>query len=183
MYFLYVAIFSLWKNAWLLIRTNLNSLYQKTLCGMFGWNWPSGSGEDFQKLSIFFTFLLISPLRKRARSFIWKKLNPFNLIQGYSVPSLVEIGPVVLDRKSSMYFPYVAISLWQRAWSFMFWVLFIECEWYFQSLSFSHLISLALHFSLKYKQSCPCQNFQGTITSWICEISITNLHGKTWNTY
>ena len=45
---------------------------------LFGWNWFSGSGEDFQKLSIFFQFLLLSPLRKRARSFIWKKLNPFD---------------------------------------------------------------------------------------------------------
>ena len=39
--------------------------------------------------------------------------------QGCSVPSLVEIGPVVLENKSSLYFHYVAIiSLWQaRAWT------------------------------------------------------------------
>ena len=62
---------------------NLNKFeFPRILCVMFGWNWPSGSGEDFQKLSIFFHFLLLSPLRKRAMS-----------TQGWSVPSLVEIGP------------------------------------------------------------------------------------------
>ena len=55
-----VNVFSLcdyylpWKNAWPLIWTNLNSLYPRILCAMFGWNWQGGSGEDFQKLSIFF---------------------------------------------------------------------------------------------------------------------------------
>ena len=43
--------------------------------------------------------------------------NWIPLTQGCSVPSLVEIGPVVLENKSSMYFHCVAIiSLWQRAW-------------------------------------------------------------------
>ena len=71
MYFLYVTFISLVKI--------LISLYPRILCVMFGWNWPSGSGIDFQKLSIYFLkFLLLSPLRKRARSFIWKKLNPLN---------------------------------------------------------------------------------------------------------
>ena len=77
--FLYVAIISpLKKNAWPFIRTNLNSLYPRILCVMFGWNWPRGSGEDFEKLSIFFLiFAIISPYIK-GKSFIWKKLNPFN---------------------------------------------------------------------------------------------------------
>ena len=50
------------------------------------------------------------------------EINLIPLTQGCSVPSLVEIGPVVLEMKSpdSMYFYFVAIiPLWQRAWSFI----------------------------------------------------------------
>ena len=78
------CIFSMWllcsleKNAWPLIwKKKEFPLPKNTLCHVC-WNWPSGSGEDFQKLSIFFQFLLLSPLRKRAMSLIWKKLNTFN---------------------------------------------------------------------------------------------------------
>ena len=39
--------------------TKLNSLYPRILCVLFGWNWPSSSGEDLQKLSIFF-FIFVS---------------------------------------------------------------------------------------------------------------------------
>ena len=76
--------------------------------------------EIFKSCLYIFNWLLLSPLRKRAWSFIWKKLNSLN--SRISVPSLVEIGPVVLEKKSSdsMYFHFVAIiSLWQRAWSFI----------------------------------------------------------------
>ena len=31
---------------WFFIWTNLNSLHPKMLCAKFGWNWPSGFGED-----------------------------------------------------------------------------------------------------------------------------------------
>ena len=34
------------KRVWLFIKTNLNPLHPKMLCAKFGWNWPSGSGED-----------------------------------------------------------------------------------------------------------------------------------------
>ena len=36
-----------WKRAWLFIWRNMNSLYPKMICGKFGWNWSSSSGEDF----------------------------------------------------------------------------------------------------------------------------------------
>ena len=35
------------KIEWPPNSTNLNSFHQKMLCAKFGWNWPSGSGEDF----------------------------------------------------------------------------------------------------------------------------------------
>ena len=66
-------------------------------------------------------FIIISPL-KRAGPFIWKTWIPFT--QGCFVPSLVEIGPVVLEKKiltfSSMYFHYfIIISPWKKAGPFI----------------------------------------------------------------
>ena len=46
MYFCFIVIFSPWKKAGPLMRTNFNPLYRKILCAKFGWNWPSVSGEE-----------------------------------------------------------------------------------------------------------------------------------------
>ena len=46
MYFCYFVIISLWKRAGPFIWTNLNPLHPRMLCVKFGWNWPSGFGED-----------------------------------------------------------------------------------------------------------------------------------------
>ena len=46
MYFCHFAIISPWKGAWPFIWTNLNLLYPRMFCVKFGWNWPSGSGEE-----------------------------------------------------------------------------------------------------------------------------------------
>ena len=46
MYFCYFVSISSWKIAGPFICSNLNSLHQCMFCTMFGWNWPSGSGED-----------------------------------------------------------------------------------------------------------------------------------------
>ena len=35
-----------WKRAWLFIWINLNSFHPRMHCAKFGWNWPSGSGEE-----------------------------------------------------------------------------------------------------------------------------------------
>ena len=43
------ATISTWKKAWPLNWTNLNSFYTRMLCGKFGWNWPTGYGDDFFK--------------------------------------------------------------------------------------------------------------------------------------
>ena len=92
---------SLEKN-WPFIWINLNPLHPKILCAKFCWNWPSGFGEeDFKNLSMYFcNFVIISPW-KRAEPFIW---TPFTL--GWFVPSLVEIGPVVLEKKVKMWKVY-----------------------------------------------------------------------------
>ena len=46
MYFHYFVFISPWKRAGPFIWTNLNPLHPRMLCAKFGWNWPSGSGED-----------------------------------------------------------------------------------------------------------------------------------------
>ena len=56
---------------------------------------PCGSGEDLKILLKNFRYIKIIFPWKRAEPIIWKKTwIPFT--QGYFVPSLVEIGPVVL---------------------------------------------------------------------------------------
>ena len=45
-YFRYFVIISHWKRSGPFIWTNLNPLYLRMLCAKFGWNWPSGSGEE-----------------------------------------------------------------------------------------------------------------------------------------
>ena len=79
MYFRNFVTVSPWKKTGPLIWTNLNPLHQRMLCGKFGWNWPSGSGEeDFFYFSMYSRyFVIISPL-KRAGALIWTNLNPFH---------------------------------------------------------------------------------------------------------
>ena len=48
MYFHYFVIISPWKRAEPCIWRNLNPLYQRMLCVKFGWNRPSGSGEEMK---------------------------------------------------------------------------------------------------------------------------------------
>ena len=47
MYFRYFEIISSWKTAGSFIWTNLIPLHPRMHCAKFGWNWTSGSGEDF----------------------------------------------------------------------------------------------------------------------------------------
>ena len=46
MYFWNLVIISPWKRASPFICINLNYLYWRLLCAMFGWNWHVGSGEE-----------------------------------------------------------------------------------------------------------------------------------------
>ena len=46
MYFRYFVIISPWDRVGPFIWTNLNPLHPRMLCAKFGWNWPSGSGEE-----------------------------------------------------------------------------------------------------------------------------------------
>ena len=42
------------KKAWPFFWTKSNTFYTKILCAWFGWNWSSGSGEDFWSFSMYF---------------------------------------------------------------------------------------------------------------------------------
>ena len=46
MYFCFFIIISPWKRAWPFICINLNPLNPRMLFAKFGWNWPTGSGEE-----------------------------------------------------------------------------------------------------------------------------------------
>ena len=46
MYFRHFIIIFPWKRAWPFFWTNLYPLHPRMLCAKFGWNWPSGSGEE-----------------------------------------------------------------------------------------------------------------------------------------
>ena len=74
--------------------------HPKMICAKFGWNWRSGSEEEDFFVNVFSqvrNYLLL----KKERAL---HLNPF--IQGCFVPSLVEIGPVVLENKLTMWKVY-----------------------------------------------------------------------------
>mgnify|MGYP003684358579 CR=1 FL=1 len=58
-YFHYFVIISPMERAGPFIWINLNALYPRMLCAKFGWNWPSGSGEEDEN---------VKSLRKRRRT-------------------------------------------------------------------------------------------------------------------
>ena len=88
-----------WEFIGLFIWTNLNPLHPRMLFAKFGWNWLCGSAEDFK----FHTFVIISPWKRAALHFK-KSWIPFT--QECFVPSVVEIGPVVLEKTMKMWKVY-----------------------------------------------------------------------------
>ena len=81
MYFHYFVIISPWKRADPFIWTNLNPLYPRVLCAKFGWNWPSGSGEEnFLICQYIFTHLILSFLGKERGPSFEQTWIPFTQI-------------------------------------------------------------------------------------------------------
>ena len=77
--------------------TNLIPFHTRILCAIYGWNWHIGSEEDFCQCFIFCYFFLTHYGKwQQSFSFDWT-WYPFT--QGCFVQSLVEIGPVVLEKK------------------------------------------------------------------------------------
>ena len=106
MYFRNFITISPWKRVGALYFNKLESPSPKdTLCQdwlkLAKWFWR----RRFLKfVNVFFAILSLSPLEKGAGSFIGTNLNPFT--QEWFVPSLVEIGPVVLEKKLKMWKVY-----------------------------------------------------------------------------
>ena len=123
MYLHYFVIVSPWKKVWPFIWTNINLLHPRMLCAKFGWNWPSGFGEeDFLISSMYFRyFVIISPWIGTG-PFIWTNLNPLHPRMlcakfGWNWPSGFGEEDFLI---SSMYFRYFAIiSPWRRLGPFI----------------------------------------------------------------
>ena len=109
------------------IWTNLNPNHSRMICAKFGWNGPSGSGEEVQNVKslqtdgqtkdnrwsekltwaseklfhfpqcIFTILVMISPWKRKC-PFLWTNLNFLHPLI-YSLPGLVEISTVVLEIK------------------------------------------------------------------------------------
>ena len=88
--FLSFCYYPPWGRVWAFICKNLNSIYHRVLCAMFGSNEPSGSGEDFFNIFnrnlLFCNYLLLQegvalnldklefPPAKDALCQVWLKL-------------------------------------------------------------------------------------------------------------
>ena len=97
-----------------LICLKLNPHYPWMLCAKFGWNWPSRFKKILQFRQCFFCYFNILCTCKRAWPLLEQTWIPFNSV--CFVPSLVEISPVVLEKKIFKFFQYIfAISL-KRVW-------------------------------------------------------------------
>jgi hypothetical protein len=95
-FYIFVIISPL-KRTWPFIWTYLNSLHPRIICTKFDSVWPTGSGVDFSKFSVHFqSFAIISPWRG-AIPFLWINLNPLH--PKMILPSLVKIGPMVLEKR------------------------------------------------------------------------------------
>ena len=109
---------------WFFIWRNLNPLHPRMLCAKIDWNWLNGSGEEtFLISSMYFCYFVISPLWKGQGLSFEQTWNPFT--QGCIVPSLVEIGRVVLEKKF-FYFVNVFSLFYNNLPLKMGWVLHLN---------------------------------------------------------
>ena len=100
-------------NCFCYLALSLNSWM---ICAKFDWNWPRCSREkDF--LNVGNVFSLLSPLGKGHRPSFDQTC--ITIIQGCFVPSLVEICPVALKKKTFKCQSFIFdIFPWKRAWWF-----------------------------------------------------------------
>ena len=84
-----------YKNIIVLHLNKLESPLPKDALWQFGWYWPSGSGDESFLISSIIS--LLSPLGKEQGPSFEQTSIPFT--QGCFVPSLIEIGPVVFEKK------------------------------------------------------------------------------------
>ena len=101
MTFRYFVIISPWKGAWPFIWTNVNPLPKRMLWAKIGWNLPGGSWKEdlnFVTVHLVSLFRNYFPFEKNLALYFKMNWTPFT--QGCFVPSSVEIGQVVLEKKT-----------------------------------------------------------------------------------
>ena len=79
----------IWElNVYIIVFQILNSLHSWMLCGNFGWNWPTGSGEEDFKISskFFCNLVMISPWKGAYKALY---LNEFEFPSPKAVMSQV----------------------------------------------------------------------------------------------
>ena len=106
---------------WFFIWTYLNPLHPM-LCARFGWNWPSGSEEDFLIPSMYFRYFVIISPWNRTRPFIWTNLNPLHprmLCTKFGLNWLSGSGEEDFVISSMNFRFFVIISPWKRAGPFI----------------------------------------------------------------
>ena len=96
------VIITSWKRAWSFTWTNLNALHPRMHCCKFGWNWAGDSGEEdfLNAVNVISLFCNYLPFGKGNGPLFDQKWIPF--YQGCIMPSLLKIGPVVLEKKSKI---------------------------------------------------------------------------------
>ena len=121
MYFRYFVIISPWKRVGPFIWTNLNPLYPRMFCAKFGWNWPSGSGEEdffnfINVFSLFHNYMYLpleeggalhlnkfeSPLPKDALCQVWLKLAQWFWRRRWQCEKFTDGRRTTGDKKSSL---------------------------------------------------------------------------------
>ena len=78
---------------------HLNALHPRMHCCKFGWNWAGDSGEEdfLNAVNVISLFCNYLPFGKGNGPLFDQKWIPF--YQGCIMPSLLKIGPVVLEKK------------------------------------------------------------------------------------
>ena len=96
----------LYENLMVLHLNKLESPLPKDALFQFGLNWPSGSGEFVNVFSLFRNYLPLKRMWGPSFEQTWVLIT-----QGYIVPSVVEVGPVFLEKKIFKFHQYIfAIS-------------------------------------------------------------------------
>ena len=102
MYFCYFVINSPWKKAGPFIWNKLSPHAPRMHCTKFCWIWPSGSGEEIflYFVNVYSIFANYLPLEKGGSSC---EQTWIHSTKGCFVPSLIEVGPVIVEKKMKMW--------------------------------------------------------------------------------
>jgi hypothetical protein len=116
-YYIFVIISPL-KKTWPFIWTNLNSLHPKIICFKFNFGLLVLEKKIFKIFQCIFTLLLLPSLGEGQSPLFEETWNHSS--QGWFVPSLIKIGPVVLEKIFKWPHPiFVIISPLKRTCPFI----------------------------------------------------------------